>query len=218
MHQVLSPLSLLYLAIHFQAYLNYLPSQKTKMAENALARIAILSIFIVFVALAATSSDASETATKYHFENLKQTNFVFYMHDLATSRSNLTVNAVAGVPHKRWWILEFGTVFVSDDKLTEEYVWDSTEVGRAQGLYVNSQVDGKSLHLLLSLVFTNKEFNGSTLEIQGADKFIKYREVSVVSGTGKFRLARGFATLENVNLDIPLLYAIVRWNVTVFHY
>ncbi|KAF3443631.1 hypothetical protein FNV43_RR13321 [Rhamnella rubrinervis] len=188
------------------------------MAENALARIAIISSFIIFVALAVTSSDASEAATKYHFENLKQTNFVFYMHDLATGRNNLTVNAVAGVPHKRWWILEFGTVFVCDDKLTEEYGWDSTEVGRAQGLYVNSQVDAKSVHLLVSLVFTNKEFNGSTLEIQGADKFTKYREVSVVSGTGKFRLARGFATLETVNLDIPLLYAIVRWNVTVFHY
>ena len=45
---------------------------------------------------------------------------------------------------------------------------------------------------LMSLVFTNKEYNSSTLEIQGVDRFYqKYREVSVVLGTGIFRLARG---------------------------
>ncbi|KAF8365043.1 hypothetical protein HHK36_032953 [Tetracentron sinense] len=62
-------------------------------------------------------------------------------------------------------------------------------------------------------------YNGSTLEIQGADLFfLKYREVSVVSGTGKFRFARGYALLDTAFIDIPNSNAIVRWNLTVLHY
>ena len=140
------------------------------------------------------------------------------MHDIESGH-NFTANPVGGISQSRWWILGFGTVYACDDKLTEAYDWNSTQVGRAQGIYVNSAVDGSDLHLLLSLVFTNKEFNGSTLEIEGANRFNqKYREVSVVSGTGKFRLARGFAILETVFLDQPNSVAILRWNVTVLHY
>ncbi|PKI68586.1 hypothetical protein CRG98_010990 [Punica granatum] len=126
---------------------------------------------------------------------------------------------VGGIPKKQWGVLQFGTVYATDDKLTESYDRNSTEVGRAQGLYVNSALDGSDLHLVMSLVFTSGEFNGSTLEIQGADRFyLKYREVSVVSGTGKFRLARGYIVLETVFIDIKNSNAIIRCNVTVYHH
>lgn len=71
-----------------------------------------------------------------------------------------------------------------------------------------------------SVIFTSREYDGSTLEIQGADRFHhKYRDVSVISGTGKFRLARGYATLDTAFLDIEKSYVIIiRWNITVFHY
>ncbi|XP_010038598.2 dirigent protein 22-like [Eucalyptus grandis] len=115
---------------------------------------------------------------------------------------NITTVPVAGVLGNQWWILGFGTVFVINDKHTKLYEYNSTEVGRARGAYVNLAVDGSDLHLLMSLVFTNQEFSGSTLEIQGSDWFYnKKREVSVVSGTGKFRLARGYAFLETLFLD-----------------
>lgn len=140
------------------------------------------------------------------------------MHDIETG-PNTTAPIIAGVPSKRWSILDFGTLYACDDKLTVAYDHNSAQVGRAHGLFVNSAVDGSDLHLLMSLVFTNKEYNGSTLEIQGADRFYqKYREVSVVSGTGIFRMGRGYATLETMFLDIPNSNAIIRWNLTVFHY
>ncbi|KAF3443656.1 hypothetical protein FNV43_RR13346 [Rhamnella rubrinervis] len=176
------------------------------MAENAVAAIAIVYTFIAFLTLAAVSLEA---ATKYQFQDLKETKIVFYMHDLESGR-NVTSKAVGGVPKSRRWILDFGTVHACDDKLIEAYDWNSTQVGRAQGIYMSSALDGSDLHLLISLVLTNKELNGSILEIQGADMvFQKYREVSVVFGTGKFKLARGFATLETVFLDIPNSNAIV---------
>ena len=133
--------------------------------------------------------------------------------------ANAIATPVAGIPHKWGWILGFGPVFATDDKLTMAIERNSSVVRRAHGIYVNSALDGFDLHLLMSLVFTNKEYNGSTLEIQGADRFYqKYREVSVVLGTRIFRLARGYATLEIVYLDIPNSNAIIRWNVIVFHY
>ena len=118
----------------------------------------------MFLLALATSTEAS----KYQFQNLKETNMMFYMQDWETG-ANATATPVAGIPHKRWWILGFGTIFATDDKLTIAIERNSSEVGRAHSIYVNSALDGSDLHLLMSLVFTNKEFNGSTLEIQGRD-------------------------------------------------
>nr|XP_016507745.1 PREDICTED: dirigent protein 1-like [Nicotiana tabacum] len=71
------------------------------------------------------------------------------------------------------------------DPVTEGPDPKSKEIGRAQGMYINSQLDGKGLHLMLSVIFTDGEFKGSTLEIPGADLFaMKEREFSIVSGTG----------------------------------
>uniref|UniRef100_A0A5B7BXQ9 Dirigent protein n=1 Tax=Davidia involucrata TaxID=16924 RepID=A0A5B7BXQ9_DAVIN len=179
------------------------------MAPKTVTRCALLSSLLLLAIV--THSEAK-------FGKIKETNMVFYMHDIETG-TNATAIPVAGIPNKRWWILGFGTVYAVDEPLTEQYDQNSTQVGRAHGIYVNSALDGSDLHFLMSLVFTNKAFNGSTLEIQGADRFYqKYREVSVVSGTGKFRLARGYAILETVYLDLVNFNAIIRWNLTVYHY
>ena len=149
---------------------------------------------------------------------LKQTQVVFYMHDWETG-ANVTAIPIAGLPKKPWAVGRFATIIDIDDALPETIVRNSAQIGRAQGIYVNSALDGSDLHFLMSVVFTNKQYNGSSLEIQGANRFFnKYREVSVVSGTGMFRLARGYAILETVYLDLPVSNAIIRWNVTVLHY
>ncbi|KAA8524701.1 hypothetical protein F0562_011124 [Nyssa sinensis] len=158
------------------------------MAPKTLTCFAPLSFLLLAIV---THSEAK-------LGNLKETNMVFYMHDIEGG-TNITAIPVAGIPNKRWWFLQFGTIYAVDELLTEQYDSNSTQVGRAHGIYVNSALDGSDLHFLMSLVFTNKAFNGSTLEIQGADRvFQKYREVSVVSGTGKFRLARGKLLLLDI--------------------
>ena len=143
---------------------------------------------------------------------------VFYVHD-NEGGANVTAIPVAGIPGTKWSVIKFGTLFVFDNLVTEEYDQNSTQVGRVQGIYVNSALDGSSLHMLLSIVFTNKGWNGSTLEIQGANRFLqKYREFSIVSGTGKFRLAKGYVIGETVFSDLDTFNAILRWNLTIYHY
>ncbi|KAK6919346.1 Dirigent protein [Dillenia turbinata] len=115
----------------------------------------------------------------------KQTNIVFYMHDIIAGQ-NATAVAVAGIGNKPWKALEF---------------------------------DKSAIWMTMSLVFTNKKFNGSTLEIQGSDMFsVKPREVAVVSGTRKFRLAKGYALMETAFANLSTFNSILKWNVTVFHY
>ncbi|RVW38967.1 Dirigent protein 1 [Vitis vinifera] len=97
--------------------------------------------------------------------------------------------AVLSVPGKIWSFTSFRTVFVTDDPITEAPDPNSTPVGRGQGMYITSKLDGSTTHVLISIVFTNGQFSGSTLEIQGSSPhFQKYREVFVVSETGGFVL------------------------------
>lgn len=84
---------------------------------------------------------------------------------------------------------------------------------------MTSALDGSNALVFFSIVFTNKKYNGSTIEIQGNSKqFEPVTEVGVVSGTGKFRFARGYATLETYFVDAPNAYSVIRCNITVQHY
>ncbi|KAG6667984.1 hypothetical protein CIPAW_01G138700 [Carya illinoinensis] len=130
----------------------------------------------------------------YTFPRLqpKQTNLVFYVHDYFTA---------------------------VDDQVTDGPSIESKQIGRTQGLYINSQLDGKGLHLVFSAIFTDGEFKGSTLEIQGADIFgMKEREFGIVSGTGYFWFVKGYGIMEIEFMDIANLRAILKLNVTVKHY
>ncbi|XP_020228948.1 dirigent protein 11 [Cajanus cajan] len=156
----------------------------------------------------------------YTFPRLqpKQTNLVFYVHDHFTG-DHATAATVAGKSGPASSILRFGTVAIVDDPVTEGPGMESTLIGRAQGVYVNSQLDGKALYMVFSIVFTHGEFKGSTLEIQGSDIFaMKEREFGVVSGTGYFRFVKGYGIMETEFMDLPNLRATLKLNVTVKHY
>ncbi|KAF7852039.1 hypothetical protein BT93_L1130 [Corymbia citriodora subsp. variegata] len=148
----------------------------------------------------------------------RETNLVFYVHDYLTGHDASAV-AVAGRTGPESSILHFGTVLVVDDPVTKGPTIESREIGRAQGMYVNSQLDGKGLHLVFSVIFTDGEHEGSTLEIQGADLFATAeREFGVVSGTGKFRFVKGYGVMVTEFMDIANLRAVLKLNVTVRHY
>ncbi|CAJ1940848.1 unnamed protein product [Sphenostylis stenocarpa] len=148
----------------------------------------------------------------------KQTSLVFYVHDHFTG-DHSTAATVAGKTGAASNILQFGTVAIVDDPVTEGSSIDSALIGRAQGIYVNSQLDGKGLYMVFSVIFTNGEFKGSSLEIQGSDIFtMKEREFGIVSGTGYFRFVKGYGVMETEFMDIATLRATLKLNVTLQHY
>lgn len=115
------------------------------------------------------------------------------------SKANLSLS-----PH-------FGTIFATDDPITETLSKISTQVGRAQGILVASALSGSNVHVSVSIAFTNGDTMVACLEIQGISRqYERYKELSVVAGTGTFRYARDLATLETIFHDDMTSYSVVR--------
>ncbi|KAK8524857.1 hypothetical protein V6N13_015855 [Hibiscus sabdariffa] len=152
-------------------------------------------------------------------DQLKETRMSVYFHDYSSGGPDSTVRAVVGFPGKSWNLAQFGTLFVSDDPITEGPDSESTPVGRGRGIFITASLDGLNTYVSFSIVFTNKAYNGSTIQIQGnGDQFTAVREYGVVSGTGKFRYANGYVTFENSSFDRSTSYAIIRCNISIRHY
>ncbi|OMO92819.1 Plant disease resistance response protein [Corchorus olitorius] len=103
-----------------------------------------------------------------------------------------------------------------DDPLTEGLEPTSKELGRAQGLYALSSQTEMSLLMAMNLVFTTGQFNGSTLTIMGRNHPSPYREMTIIGGSGVFRLARGVALAQARFFNTT--NALVEYNVFVIHY
>ncbi|KAF3651985.1 hypothetical protein FXO38_16349 [Capsicum annuum] len=176
------------------------------MASNPI-KLSLIFILTIFI-----TSEAE-------LGQLKETNMTLYFQDWSGG-PNATVLQITGhQDHGPLSFAKFGSVFVTDDPITEAFDKNSPEIARAQGIYVTSALDGKISHVLISIIFTNEEHNGSTLEIQGASpQFERVREVAIVGGTGKFRLARGYATFETIHFDLAIHHVVIQCNITILHY
>ncbi|XP_034209922.1 dirigent protein 2-like [Prunus dulcis] len=181
------------------------------MASNFIPNLSDFSFSLLLVlAMAPFLAQSSE---------LKETQLVLYFQDNVSAGPNATSLPVAGIAGKLWTFTQIGIVYVTDDPLTAGPEPNSASIGRGQGIAVVAALNGRNALVLLSLVFTNQEYNGSTLELQGNSKqFEQVTEVAVVSGIGRFRFARGYATFETNLLDPATSYSVERCNVTVQHY
>ncbi|KAG5632564.1 hypothetical protein H5410_004281 [Solanum commersonii] len=153
----------------------------------------------------------SRVVTKKSGGESKQNYLAFYVHDYLSGHDTSAIT-VAGKDGPQTSVLSFGTIIVVDDPVTEGPDLNSKVIGRAQGMYINSQLDGKGLHLMFSIIFTDGKYKGSTLEIQGANLF------AIVSGTGYFRFVRGYGIMTTHFIDIPNLKAILKLDAIVNHY
>uniref|UniRef100_A0ACD5YBI6 Uncharacterized protein n=1 Tax=Avena sativa TaxID=4498 RepID=A0ACD5YBI6_AVESA len=119
-----------------------------------------------------------------------------FMHDVLTGPGATAVGVVNGTgpvliggePP-----LRFGQVVMIDDPLTEGPSPASTPLGSAQGFYAFASMHGPAVLLCMNVVLTAGPYSGSTLTVVGRDNFVApLRELSVVGGTGRFRMATGY--------------------------
>ncbi|GLJ47924.1 hypothetical protein SUGI_1011810 [Cryptomeria japonica] len=174
--------------------------------------------FAVVVTVIIFALQATETAAKLKAGKEKISNLEFYFHDKASGQ-NVTAVEVAHAPSTKSSPTFFGSVVVIDDLLTEGPEPTSKLLGRAQGLYALASQEDLQLLMAVTYVFQSGKFNGSTLAVVGHNAvFNEIREMPIVGGSGKFRMARGYALAHTHSFDIKSGNAIVHYNVTVLHY
>ncbi|CAN6171151.1 unnamed protein product [Urochloa humidicola] len=119
------------------------------------------------------------------------------MHDVIGGPSPtavLVINATRG---------SFGDTVVIDDKLTEGTSQSSATVGRAQGYYMVASVANIELMVNMNVVLTSGPYANSSLAVMGRDDVsVPIRELSVIGGTGQFRMARGYVPWKTVTPEI----------------
>ncbi|XVF45489.1 hypothetical protein PTKIN_Ptkin02bG0210700 [Pterospermum kingtungense] len=113
----------------------------------------------------------------------------------------------------------FGNVFATNDPLTVDPDPTSEVIGNAQGLDVSTGQDVVTLVLLFDFGFTKGEFKGSSFSVLSRNPILKKeRELAVVGGRGKFRMATGFAQLKTCLANGTSGNAIVEYHVTLIHH
>lgn len=148
----------------------------------------------------------------------KLTKLHFYFHDTLSGK-NPTGYKVAQSNITSTSPTFFGMVNMIDDPLTIGPEPNSPVIGQAQGLYGSAGLEEVSLMMNMNFVFTNGEYNGSTLSVLGRNPALdEYREMPIQGGSGVFRLARGIATAKTYWVNFTSGDAIVEYNVMVMHY
>ncbi|KAJ4826113.1 hypothetical protein Tsubulata_010966 [Turnera subulata] len=145
----------------------------------------------------------------------------FYLHDILSGPSPSAVkvagsNLTAGDPSPT----PFGSVYAIDDALRAGPEPNSTIIGNAQGLYLSSSKDYNKFTIVMyaDFAFTTGRFNGSSISVFSRNPVTEpVREVAVVGGRGRFRMAKGFAKVRTSYFNATNGDAILQYRVVVFH-
>ncbi|KAK3232276.1 hypothetical protein Dsin_004157 [Dipteronia sinensis] len=94
--------------------------------------------------------------------------------------------------------LMFGTLTAIDDELTEGHELGSGFVGKAQGFYVASSVDGTSQTMAFTTMFASGHYADS-LSFFGVYRMATSEsQLAIMGGTGKYVNAKGFAVVKTI--------------------
>lgn len=99
--------------------------------------------------------------------------------------------------------LMFGSVTVIDDELTEGHELGSAVVGRAQGFYLASSLDGNSHTMAVTVLLHVGDHDhhelDDTISFFGVHRTAALEsQVAVIGGTGKYENAKGYALVESL--------------------
>ncbi|CAA6660333.1 unnamed protein product [Spirodela intermedia] len=147
----------------------------------------------------------------------RKTHLNFFFHDIV-SGPNATAVAIVQSSVMNSTAGRFGLVVMVDNALTEGPNISSKLIGRAQGFYATASQGDLALLMTMNFYFIDGVYNGSTLAILGRNSAASQtREISVVGGTGYFRLAQGYAIAKTGSWNATSGDAVVEYDVYVVH-
>ncbi|KAH7537299.1 hypothetical protein FEM48_Zijuj03G0078000 [Ziziphus jujuba var. spinosa] len=99
--------------------------------------------------------------------------------------------------------LMFGSVTVIDDELTESHELGSTVIGKAQGFYLASSLDGNSHTMVVTVLLHGGDHDHheveDTISFFGVHRTAAPQsQIAVIGGTGKYENAKGYAVIESI--------------------
>ncbi|KAL5707758.1 hypothetical protein ACHQM5_018620 [Ranunculus cassubicifolius] len=149
----------------------------------------------------------------------KLTRFVVYDHNsrIGTPTGFVITPApnTTGVPSNT----AFGALTLVDNPLTSGLDLNTTHVGRIQGLMASAGKDKIALYSAFNIAFTIGKYKGSTISIHGRNNIkASVREFPIIGGSGRFRLATGYAELRTVLYNPATNDALIQYTLYVLHY
>ncbi|VAH26828.1 unnamed protein product [Triticum turgidum subsp. durum] len=155
-----------------------------------------LFVFLYFASSAALAVLLSASWQWLAGASARPARMRLFMHDVLTGPGATAVEVVNGTGPSLFGgdpPLRFGQVVVIDDALTDGPDPASRPVGRAQVTYVFASMHDPALLFCMNVVLTAGPYSGSTFAVVGRDNIVEpLRELSVVGGTGRFRMATGY--------------------------
>lgn len=196
--------------------------QTNKKMENK-SILFVLGLFLCSMTVPVNSEYHSEGSLKKLHLKEKVTHLHFYLFDILSGKEPSAVqiaqpNITLGSSKSA---TPFGHLYAIDDPLRDGPNESSKVIGNAQGLYLSSsKSENLTLVMYADFGFTTGKFKGSSLSVFSRNPVTepKARELAVVGGRGKFRLARGYAKVNTHFLDFKNGDAILEYDVTVLHY
>ncbi|ESQ53113.1 hypothetical protein EUTSA_v10027029mg [Eutrema salsugineum] len=189
--------------------------------------IITLCLALCLTVAVTASSDSNNYYGKTMPANLKEekvTRVRFFLHDILSGQNPSAVRiAHANLTGRADSPVGFGSLFAMDDPLTVGPERESKEIGNGRGMYVSGSKDMSRFTIVMyaDLAFTTGKLNGSSISVFSRNPVAEEpgeREISIVGGRGKFRMARGFVKIKTHQIDMKTGDAVLRYDATVYHY
>ncbi|KAJ0433753.1 putative dirigent protein [Helianthus annuus] len=177
-------------------------------------------IFLLFLATGSLAQTANDVSWAKRVDTGSQviTTMQFYFHD-TLSGSNPSAIKVAQPQSSANSLGGFGNLMMVDDPLTEGPDKNSKLIGHARGMYGSAAQNELGLIMVLNYGFTDGMYKDSSFSLLSLNPALQaVREMTIVGGTGLFRLARGYALAQTYWIDPSTGDAIVGYNVTIATY
>ncbi|CAO2143476.1 unnamed protein product [Urochloa humidicola] len=168
-------------------------------------------VALLFVVAAVANAPSATAADDAGF-----TTFKLYFHDIVGGTSPTAIRIAQAASSNSSSTL-FGAVVAIDDPLTTGSTRAAgTEIGRAQGTYTFADQKTFGLLMVMNFVFTAGEHNGSSLSIMGRNEVLDdVREMAIVGGSGKFRMAKGYVQAHTIDSGATSGETVVQYTVNV---
>ncbi|CAO2145793.1 unnamed protein product [Urochloa humidicola] len=168
-------------------------------------------VALLFVVAAVANAPSATAADDAGF-----TTFKLYFHDIVGGTSPTAIRIAQAASSNSSSTL-FGAVVAIDDPLTTGSTRAAgTEIGRAEGTYTFADQKTFGLLMVMNFVFTAGEHNGSSLSIMGRNEVLDdVREMAIVGGSGKFRMAKGYVQAHTIDSGATSGETVVQYTVNV---